>query len=1117
MSHLPHAPRRPCLLRIRLGDGRSELVARHRCWLPFSVFGHRYHLWFYVLPTLSAPVILGLPFLVHCRPSVPWTGTPVPDDAPTPEFFPLAGLRAACRKGATVIRVSLAAITADPPVPPEPPPPEVTALLDEFKDVLSPPTSLPPHRGAFDHRIKLVPGAKLPRTRPPYPLSAAERQELSRQITLLVSRGWLTPVSRADHAASVFFVRKKNGKFRLVVDWRGLNAVTVPSVYPLPRAESLIANLHGSTVFTTLDLSEAFHQVRLSEDSLPHSVITTELGLFRFEVMSFGVTDAPATFQSLMDSVLRGLVGVEVYLDDVMVHSASLDEHIPRLRGVLSRLRSASLHLGLPKCHFAASEVEWLGRHISAAGVSPSPDKIAAVSQWPPPSSPTELRAFLGLCNWLRPFVPRYAELAQPLYALSSARRKWEWCLVHDDAFRALKSALASPGVLAIPDPAGPFVLQADASSIGLGACLLFRNRPVAFASRSLTTGEQRWCIRDKELRSFAFAARHFRHYLAGATTVFQTDHAALLDLKLDPHTATTVVRDALYLEQFRHKWNLVPSRQMTYADALSRYPRAEDTTTTTSALAVCTHPSTPVFFAAKSALVYHPEMFSRFTAAYQKDPFTKHIFDDLHRSPPIQNFVSSTYSFQDGLIVVTPSALSTEHHRILVPRDRTLIADILHLVHSSAAVGHPGRLRTLSLARRHFVWKGMRKDVFSFVDSCPVCQTVKPRSNAAAPPLRPLEPPSTRWSAISMDFKTGLPLVNNCDSVLVVTDRFSRRVRLIPTTKSVTASATAFLILDHVVKLHGLPDSIVSDRDPRFTSEVWSTLWSAFDSRLRMSVANHPETDGSTERAIRAFRQILTAILATQGGDWFIRLPLTEIALNLAVCQATGMSPFVADLGRVPRTPLDVVLPPDAPASAVEMQAHLRQIAADVSETSLYSRTTQARHADRASHRRHSSPVFSVGDHVLVHRAALRDPDSSSTPSVFRRHFLGPFRIVEMVSPSAVRLLLDPDTTAHDVVNVKFIRRFHHDQWPERSTPPPSPNEGEFYVRSVLRHRGPRSRPADVRFETRWLGYDDTSWEPASSFFDDGVWNAQFLAYHRRHHRSLPSIDRLAQAALDR
>ena len=1110
---LPSVPVTKCVLRVRLGDGRTVVTANRRVRLSFSLNAHRYVATFYVLEDLVHEVIIGLPWLVQHQPDFSWAGLPMSEEEALPAFSSLHATRKAFRKGAHIVRVhlasALASVDSAVPVPPNTSEdfkvveeiPGIRDLLSDFADVFAPLKSLPPSRPGFDHRIRWKKGHPVPPTRPPYALSLVERAELRRQLTILLSRGWVRAVATADHAASVFFVTKPgSAKMRLVCDWRATNAATQPNVFPLPRISTLLASIHGSRLFTALDLTDAFWQVRLSDDSLPHSVVTTPFGLFQFRVMSFGLTDAPSTFQALLSHVLRGIPGVCVYLDDILIHSRDPATHLATLSLVLARLREYKLQCGLPKCVFAAREVEWLGWRVSELGVAPTHAKVESVAHWPVPSSASDVRAFCGLANFLRSHIPRYAEIAKPLYRLCGAGVVFEWDAPAAAAFAAVKRSMLSPPTLLVPDPDLPFTLQTDASSVGISAVLLQQGRVCAFASRALRGTEHALIVRNRELLAAQFGVSHFREQLHGHEFCFETDHQALLNIRLEPGASHNLVRAVAFLQSFHFKWSLKKSAEMVLADPLSRFPAPADTGYEPSP------PDVPLLAPMSVSAEFSAADLREWAVAYASDSFTAPIWSHLRDAQP-GTYLSGLYHLHRGLLYL--SETGGEARRLVVPASRAIRARVLHHLHTSPAAGHPGMERTLDLVRRVCFWPTLYKDVRAFVSTCPICLAVKPNNRSPLALLRPVEAPAGRWEVWSMDFKTGLPMVGERDAVLVVTDRFTRRVRLIPTVSTASARDTALLLFDYVVKLHGLPTSIVSDRDPKFTGAVWTELWALFDTRLRLSTANSPQTDGASERAIRSMLTVLSAILAERGRDWLFYLPHCEIALNHAVNAATEQSPYFADLGRHPRSPLSIVLPPASRGVGAKFIRDLKAVSDRVTDAAVAARTRQVVRADKG--RRVAS--FQVGQEVLVHHSALRDLAASSTPPVFRANYHGPFPVVEVIVPgSAYRLLLDPATRAHDVINARFLRRLPSDAWPERVDPPPPPDAaGEYVVASVEGHRPratakARDAPGDFRFATRWIGHSEVTWEPSSVFFDPAsrVWNAVFLRYLHAH-RSLP------------
>jgi len=1103
-ASLPRSSRCTSRLRVALADG-SAVMATAVYNLSFKVGSSRFSSRFYELPGCAYECILGLPFIrEHPHESWSW----ILDPAATPPSLPsdeedlatccVGAVRHQLRKGAVLLAVqSVADLLESPRIHPDMEE-ELTPLVAEFADVFSPPDGPPPDRGEFDHKVTLKPGAALPATPSPYRLSAVERRELIRMLRLLLERNWISRTSSAPFAAPCFFVakRKADGSlgFRLVVDWRGLNSISQPSVYPLPNIQAIISSVFGAVIFTKLDLSTAFHQIRTRPADTANTVMTTEFGLFRWNVVSMGQSDSGSTMQALMDHVLSGLPACCCYLDDILVFSRRSQDHPGHVRAVLLRLRQHHLCLGAGKCYLGYPQLDFLGYMLSKDGVAAHPDKLRAIAEWPTPSSSRDLRSFLGLCGYIRQHIRGYAALSAPLYALcGTPKAPLRWSVAADLQFQALKAALVSPSTLAIPDPMRPFDVEVDASDAGIGAALFQDGRPVEFASRSYNGGEANRIVRDKELLAAVFACRRWRHFLHGCPFVLHTDHQPLTSIALTPDTAKHVTQSVIFLEQFRYTWAFRKGSANPAADALSRYPvQAQPPIASAAAVTV-------VRAASSSALT------RAMSAAYAADPFFSIILEHLSQpNPPTSSYIYSQFFLRDQLIFTR----APDGDRLCVPDDRSIRAMLLHAVHAADAAGHPGVNRTLDVARRHYFWRGMAGDVASFVRSCPVCQRVK--ADHLNPPglLHPLEAPEGRWLCISIDFAVGLPLSSGYQAVLLVVDRFTRRLRLLPVpSMSIDALATANLLLRHIVPMHGLFQSIVSDRDPRFTAEVWDKLWASLGVRLQMGSAAHPETDGSTERAVRSMKQYLTSLCMAHPGDWAEKLPLVEFAFNSHVNTSTGLTPFFADLGRHPLGPVDLVSSSSPPSpTATALATSLHSIAAQLLDAGLVARTRQAHAADR--HRRPHE--FRVGDEVFVRSTHLLSPAARALPRPLRPRFAGPFRIAAVVSGTSFRLELPPGRRAHPVFHASVLRPSFIDEWPERGQPPPATDDGEFEVEAILAHRcyprrrSPTGRPrgGKSQFLVSWLGYppDDATWQSLSDLHFNGVVCQALLDYLDQH-----------------
>ena len=340
--------------------------------------------------------------------------------------------------------------------------------------------------------------------------------------------------SNSPWASPVVLVQKKDGSLRYCIDYRKLNAVTRKDSYPLPRIDDSLDTLKNAKYFTTLDLASGYWQIELTDDAKEKSAFCTTSGLYQFRVMPFGLTNAPATFQRLMERVLAGLQWriCLVYIDDIIIFSATVDDHLQQLDEVFGRLKAAGLKLKPKKCHLFQQKVQYLGHIVSEEGIATDPEKTESIRKWHRPSNVTELRSFLGLCSYYRRFVPEFASIARPLIKLTEKSSQFEWTDDQEESWRILKEKLMSPPILKYPDPEVPFVLDTDASDFGIGAVLSQvqdgEERVVAYGSRVLTKQERRYCVTRRELLAVVHFIKYFRHYLVGKRFTLRTDHASL-------------------------------------------------------------------------------------------------------------------------------------------------------------------------------------------------------------------------------------------------------------------------------------------------------------------------------------------------------------------------------------------------------------------------------------------------------------------------------------------------------------------------------------------------------------------------------------------------------------
>ena len=883
------------------------------------------------------------------------------------------------------------------------------------------------------------------------------------------------------------------------MDYRKLNAITVKNRHPLPLIQESLDRLGEAKWYSKIDLRGAYNLIRVAEGDEWKTAFRTRYGLFEYLVMPFGLTNAPATFQHMMNDVFREHLDVRVvvYLDDILVFSKTREQHIEDVKVVLRKLRENRLWAKLEKCEFFTRSVEFLGYIISPSGIAMDPNKVKAVVDWPVPKTVRDVRAFLGFANFYRKFIHGYSRIVAPLVKLTKQTTPWEWSGDREESFNQLKKAFTSAPILTHYDPKRRIVIEADASDYAVAAILSHpddqgRLQPVAFVSRKLDDAERNYAIYDKELLAIVNAFQEWRAYTEGAPdkiTVY-SDHRNLVYFSTSQVLSRRQARWSELLSSFDYEILHRPGTMMGKADALTRRHDFREGSKAND--------QEPRLFFSKEQLNISesiadiepieddgPALIERIRAAQRRNEECSTRLDSAPVYPEVNKAGDSV---RDGLL--------THKRRIVIPDNKDSIKmDVVRSLHDGPLNGHPGQAKTLAAVARHYEWANMREYVNTFVRGCQTCVRNKPVRHKRYGKLQSLPVPEGPWKSISMDAIVKLPTSNGYDSILTVVDRFSKMAHFIPFKESgFSALELAKLFKHHIFRIHGVPTDIVSDRGSTFNSKFWKAFMDGLGGKTNLSTAFHPQTDGQTERVNQCIEQYLRICCNEAQNDWSELLDEAEFQYNTQEHTSTGFSPFEAAYGTHPNHP-SVALPTPNPA-ATELLSDMARIREAVKINIKQAQTTAAEFYNKDSI---DPPEYEVGDQVWVNAKNWQP----KRPSKKLDHkFMGPFRVVEKLSPLVYKLDLPPTLSVHPTLPVALLEPYREGHPGQAQAKPPKilvDNHEECVPERIL-----ESRETDRGFEflVKWEGQgdDENTWETF-----DNLKHLKILSHFHKHNPEKP------------
>lgn len=686
--------------------------------------------------------------------------------------------------------------------------------------------------------------------------------------------------SNSPWSSPIILVRKKDNSYRFCVDFRRLNAVTERDSYPLPNISDTLDKLKDAQYLSSIDIKSAYWQVPVAENSKKYTAFTVpNRGLFQFRKMPFGLHNAPATWQRLIDKVLGPKLEphVFVYLDDIVIVTQTFEKHLEVLEEVFRRLLDANLSVNQGKCQFCVPSMKYLGYVVDRNGLHVDPDKVRAMLNLPVPTNAREVRRVVGTFSWYRRFIPEFSTIIAPLTALTRKRQKFQWTSECEESFQKIKECLVAAPVLNCPDYSLPFVVQTDASGYGIGAVLTQPHpdgdRVISYLSRSLSRQERQYSTTERECLAVIYAVEKLRPYLEGVSFTVITDHYSLKWLLTLKDPTGRLARWSVRIQQYdftivhrKGSDHVIPdmlSRAVPIIDSIHVSDSASDTPDV--------HISDKWYLKMIEQVEKYPLKYSGWRVSGKA--LFKYVKQDY---PELRE--------------------ENDYWKRVIPKNERKV--LINMAHDPPMAGHMGIFKTYNRLTEKYYWPKMRSDVTSYVRRCQTCLAYKPTNQRPADKMLPHPKPSRPWEIVSTDLMGPLPRSKRGNMfVLVVTDYLSK-FSVIFALKKATTQAVVRRMEEEVFLIFGVPRIIITDNGPQYRSKEFQRFARDYGCQIKYSSNYHPRAN-PTERTNRNLKIMMSMYAADNHRTWDVELQKLACALRTCRHEVTRLTPYYVNFGR--------------------------------------------------------------------------------------------------------------------------------------------------------------------------------------------------------------------------